>query len=160
MRGYWKPDVFAQGSMPTRLLNKALQMRHRHFPCGSTAAQQGNRSGFRPKYPSLDRRRECLRAHGAEVGSVTSHAHHRDIEQFEPSRARLAKILIDASGHIGVCYDKRGHPMECSVLVYDQKFQDCVLAEKHLPSRKRRMKSSSCYRACFADEAASHTEIK
>jgi NAD(P)-dependent dehydrogenase (short-subunit alcohol dehydrogenase family) len=48
-----------------------------------------------------------------------------------PTRAaRLeTKVLTDASGHTGVYYDERGHPMLGSALVRDPKFQDRVVAE-------------------------------
>lgn len=41
----------------------------------------------------------------------------------------ITKILIDISGHTGVYYDEGGHPMQGSVLVRNQKFQDRVVAE-------------------------------
>ena len=41
----------------------------------------------------------------------------------------ITKILIDTSGHTGVYYDEGGHPMQGSVLIRDQKFQDRVVAE-------------------------------
>ncbi len=41
----------------------------------------------------------------------------------------ITKILIDTSGRTGVYYDERGQPMQGSVLVRDQKFQERVVAE-------------------------------
>ena len=41
----------------------------------------------------------------------------------------ITKILIDTSGLTGVYYDEGGHPMQGSVLVRNQKFQDRVVAE-------------------------------
>ena len=41
----------------------------------------------------------------------------------------ITKILMDTSGHTGVYYDEGGHPMQGSVLIRDQKFQDRVVAE-------------------------------
>jgi len=41
----------------------------------------------------------------------------------------ITKILIDTSGVTGVYYDEGGHPMQGSVLIRDQKFQDRIVAE-------------------------------
>jgi NAD(P)-dependent dehydrogenase (short-subunit alcohol dehydrogenase family) len=41
----------------------------------------------------------------------------------------ITKILIDRSGRTGVYYDEGGHPMQGSVLIRDQKFQDRVVTE-------------------------------
>ena len=41
----------------------------------------------------------------------------------------ITKILIDTSGHTGVYYDEGGNPMQGSVLVRNQTFQDRVVAE-------------------------------
>ncbi|NYF80611.1 SDR family NAD(P)-dependent oxidoreductase [Granulicella arctica] len=41
----------------------------------------------------------------------------------------ITKILTDTSGRTGVYYDEGGHPMQGSVLVRDQKFQNRVMAE-------------------------------
>jgi len=41
----------------------------------------------------------------------------------------ITKILTDTSGRTGVYYDEGGHPMQGSVLVRDQKFQNRVIAE-------------------------------
>ena len=41
----------------------------------------------------------------------------------------ITKILMDTSGHTGVYYDEGGHPMQGSVLIRDQKFQDRIVAE-------------------------------
>jgi NAD(P)-dependent dehydrogenase (short-subunit alcohol dehydrogenase family) len=41
----------------------------------------------------------------------------------------ITKVLLNESGETGVYYDEKGKPMLGSVLVRDQKFQDCVLAE-------------------------------
>ena len=41
----------------------------------------------------------------------------------------ITKILIDTSGRTGVYYDESGHPMQGSVLLRDQEFQDRVVAE-------------------------------
>ena len=41
----------------------------------------------------------------------------------------ITKILMDTSGRTGVYYDEGGHPMQGSVLIRDQKFQDRVVAE-------------------------------
>ena len=48
-----------------------------------------------------------------------------------PKRAarEITKILIDTSGRTGVYYDEGGRPMQGSVLIRDQKFQDRVVAE-------------------------------
>ncbi len=41
----------------------------------------------------------------------------------------VTKILLDTSGRTGVYYDEGGRPMQGSVLIRDQKFQDRVVAE-------------------------------
>ncbi len=41
----------------------------------------------------------------------------------------ITNILIDTSGKTGVYYDEGGQPMQGSVLIRDQKFQDRVVAE-------------------------------
>jgi NAD(P)-dependent dehydrogenase (short-subunit alcohol dehydrogenase family) len=48
-----------------------------------------------------------------------------------PKRAACVatEVLIDASGHTGIYYDERGHPMAGSALVRDPKFTDRVVAE-------------------------------
>ena len=48
-----------------------------------------------------------------------------------PKRAArvITKILTDAPGQTGVCYDEGGRPMQGSTLVRDLKFQDRVVAE-------------------------------
>ena len=48
-----------------------------------------------------------------------------------PKRAarEITKILIDPTGRTGVYYDEGGRPMQGSVLIRDQKFQDRVVAE-------------------------------
>jgi NAD(P)-dependent dehydrogenase (short-subunit alcohol dehydrogenase family) len=48
-----------------------------------------------------------------------------------PKRAarEITKILIDTSGRTGVYYDEGGRPMQGSVLIRDEKFQDRVVAE-------------------------------
>jgi hypothetical protein len=58
------------------------------------------------------------------------HAPHIRYWSTPKRAARLeTKVLIDASGQTGVCYDERGEPMLGSVLVRDPKFQDRVVAE-------------------------------
>ena len=41
----------------------------------------------------------------------------------------ITQILLDTSGPTGVYYDEGGHPMQGSMLIRDQKFQDRVVAE-------------------------------
>ncbi len=41
----------------------------------------------------------------------------------------ITKILMDTSGRTGAYYDEGGHPMQGSVLIREQKFQDRVVAE-------------------------------
>ena len=41
----------------------------------------------------------------------------------------ITKILLDTSGRTGVYYDEGGHPMQGSMLIRDQEFQDRVVAE-------------------------------
>ena len=41
----------------------------------------------------------------------------------------ITQILLDTSGRTGVYYDEGGHPMQGSVRIRDQKFQDRVVAE-------------------------------
>ncbi len=41
----------------------------------------------------------------------------------------ITKVLIDTSGRTGVYYDEGGQPMQGSMVIRDQKFQDRVVAE-------------------------------
>ena len=41
----------------------------------------------------------------------------------------ITKVLSDTSRHTGVYYDEGGHPMQGSVLIRDENFQDRVVAE-------------------------------